>query len=110
MICPTILEDLVLAYPLPTDQSFAIRCLNIQNRIGSIDISDTLTESMLDHRMVTPKLKTSTRLHGNAPAQTGTNASLHGNAFRLFMVQLGASKKVPPNAPDCYFLILFDAF
>jgi len=27
--------------------------------------------------------KTSPRLHGNAPTQEGTNATLHGNAFRL---------------------------
>ena len=34
-------------------------------------------------------------LHGNAPAKNGTIAALHGNTFRAFMVQLGASKSSP---------------
>ena len=49
----------------------------------------------------------SVTLHGNASVQNGTSAMLHGNAFRIFIVQLGASKKVPKNAPDYYFFAVF---
>ena len=40
---------------------------------------------------------TSTTVHEYALVQNGTSATLHGNAFRIFMVQLGASKTVPPK-------------
>ena len=67
----------------------------MQYHIGFIDVFDALIESILDHRTVTKKWKTSATLHGNAPAKNGTSAALHGNAFRVFMVQLGASKSSP---------------
>ena len=39
--------------------------------------------------------KTSATLHENAPAQKGTNAMLHGNAFRLLM----GPQSGPPKSP-----------
>ena len=41
--------------------------------------------------------QTSAMLHGNAPAQNGTNATLHGNAVRLRMVQLGLRTESPAH-------------
>ena len=32
-----------------------------------------------------------------------TSATLHGNAFRIFMVQLDAPEQVPPKCPNHYF-------
>ena len=65
----------------------------MQKDIGFIHISDALTEAMLDPQGNVKNPKTSPTLHGKAPAQEGTNATLHGNAFRLLMIpQLGPQK------------------
>ena len=64
-------------------------------RIDFMDVFDALIDSMLDHGTDTKNLKTSATLHENAPTKNGTSAALHGNAFRAFMVQLGASKSSP---------------
>jgi hypothetical protein len=54
-----------------------------------------------------PHQKTSTTLHGNAPAQNGTSATLHGNVFRIFMIQLYAPKQVSQKCPRLLFLNVF---
>ena len=48
LIFPTIFKDFGLSSPLLACHSFAIRFQNMQYRIGFIDISDALTEAMLD--------------------------------------------------------------
>ena len=78
-------------WPLPA----CTQVENMQHHIDFIDVFDALIDSMLDHRTDTKNQKTSATLHENAPAKNGTSAALHGNAFRVFMVQLGASKSSP---------------
>ena len=80
-------------WPLPACTSFE----NMHYRIDFIDVFDALIDSMLDHGTDIKNQKTSAMLHENAPTKNGTSAALHGNVFRAFMVQLGASKKVPPK-------------
>ena len=74
-------------WPLTACTSFE----NMHDRIDFIDVFDALIDSMLDHGTDTKNQKTSATLHGNAPTKNGTSAALHENAFRAFMVQLGAS-------------------
>ena len=57
--------------------------------------SDVYKRQMLDHGTDTKNQKISATLHENAPTNNGTSAALHGNVFRAFMVQLGASKSSP---------------
>ena len=71
----------------------------MQKDIGFIDISDALTEAMLDHPRERQNPKTSATLHENASPQKETNATLHGNAFRLLMGQSGP----PQIAQTIYF-------
>ena len=47
-IFPTMFEDFGLLHPLLARPSFSIRFQNMQKCIGFIDISDALTEAMLD--------------------------------------------------------------
>ena len=54
---PTMFEDLVILHPILVHPSFAIHFQNSQKSVGFIHMLDTLTESLLDHRRVTPNLK-----------------------------------------------------
>ena len=67
----------------------------MQYHIDFIDVFDALIDPILDHGTLTKNQKTSATLHENAPAKIGTSAALHENAFRVFTVQLGASKSSP---------------
>ena len=67
----------------------------MQYHIDFIHVFDALIDPMLDHGTFTKNQKTSATLHENAPAKIGTSAALHENAFRVFVVQLGASKSSP---------------
>ena len=56
-IFPTIFHDVGLSSPLLACHSFSIRFQNMQKGMGFIDISDALTEAMLDHPLEHQKLK-----------------------------------------------------
>ena len=90
-------------WPLTACTSFE----NMHYRIDFIDVFDALIDSMLDHGTDTKNQKTSATLHENAPAKNGTSAALHGNAFRAFMVQLGASKSSPGDRTKPSFSNVF---
>ena len=81
----------LICWPLPA----CTQVENMQYRIDFINVFDALIDSILDHGTFTKNQKTSATLHENAPAKNGTRAALHENAFRVFMVQLGASKSSP---------------
>ena len=105
-----LFANFVLRNPLSGRSRYALHFENNKKGIGCINIVDVLTGAMVDLPKEHPKSKTSTMLHGNAPAQNGTSATLHGNAFRVFMVRLDASKKVPPKCPRQLFLKVFSMF
>ena len=75
--------------------------------IGLIDVLVAFIDSTITHLTTLTLHETRPTLHGNAPAKNGTSAALHGNAFRVFMVQLGASKSSPGDRTKHSFSNLF---
>ena len=58
---------------------------------------------MLGHPREHQKSKNERRAAWERFGEKRNERGADGNAFRIYMVQLGASKKAPKNAPDHYF-------
>ena len=54
--------------------------------------------------------KMSSTLHGSAPAGKKTSAALHGNAFAVWIVQMGPPKKASLKQPKPCILRCFEHF
>ena len=89
--------NVVLRDRLDGPSKRALHFQNMQYRSGFIDVFDALIEPMLDHRTVTQKSKNERHAAWERSGAKRNVCFVDGNAFRIFMVQLGASKKVPPK-------------
>jgi hypothetical protein len=88
----------------------ALHFENMQYRSGFVDAFDALIGSKLDHRTVTPESKNERRAAWERFGEKRNERRADGNAFRLFMVQLDASKKAPPKCARPLFLNCFSRF
>ena len=102
-----LFANFVLRDRLDGPSKRALHFQNLQYRVGFIHVFDALIEPMLDHRTVTPKSKSERHAAWERSGAKRNACSANGNAFRIFMVQLGASKKVPPKCARLLFLNVF---
>ena len=90
------------------------RCaLHFQNRQKDIDFITFRTPRLgptWGTKRNVQNRKMSATLHGSAPVQNETSATLHGNAFCIRMVQMTPPKRVPKKCPKHLFLNPFECF
>jgi hypothetical protein len=87
--------------------------LHVANKQQHIGFTTFLTPSLGatwgTERNIT-NCKTSTALHGSAPAKKKTGAALHGNAFAVWMLQMSPPKKALLKQPKTIYFKLFLVF
>ena len=66
--------------------------------------------AMLDRPREHQKPRNERHLHGNASRKCKMNATLHGNAICVGMVQIGLPKRVPNKCPKPFILNCFGRF